>query len=119
MKKKFKRKAKNKSLCKKNIYFLNYLNSLPRNKQKKLIEICSKQECNSLIEIFINFLNRNVRCKQSFIKNMKKHSLYFKKLSNKGLSVINKKRLLVSRKGGFILKTLLSLALPIISKLFL
>ena len=35
MKKKIKRKSRNKSLCKKNIYFLNYLNSLPHNKKEK------------------------------------------------------------------------------------
>ena len=53
--KKIKRKSRNKSLCKKIYIFLNYLNSLPHNKQKKVIEICSKEECNALIEIFINF----------------------------------------------------------------
>ena len=78
-----KKKNKNKSsLCKKNIHFLSYIHSLANNKKKrnKIIKhVSSGQEINSIIELFINFLNNNIQCGKKCIKFLKKYTNYFDK----------------------------------------
>ena len=49
---------------------------------------------------------------------MKKNYKYFDKIMNKSNSLNVKKKLLTSVKGGFLLRTILGLALPVLSKLF-
>ena len=108
------------SLCRKNIHFLKYIHSLPFKKKKKLIKyIASSSEIKSILEIFVNFLNKNISCSENFIKKMKKYSNEFIKLTDKKNSLKAKKVILNSKSGGFILQALLGLSLPILSKLFL
>ena len=117
---KYKEKYKRHSLCKDNISFLNYLNSISNSKKSKVIKtIATKNEVNAIIEFFLNFLNNNLNCKKKFIKSMKKNHNYFDKIMNKSQSLTNKKKLLVSPKGGFILSRILALAIPVLTKLFL
>lgn len=113
------KKKKNKSLCEKNIAFLSYLNTLNKSKRNKIIKnIANRNEINSIIEVFINFLNNNISCKKAFIKSMKKYTSYFDKIIIKSKSMKYKKQILSGKKGGFIISSLLSLALPIIKKIF-
>ena len=71
------------SKCKNNLKFLEYLKTLSGNPRKKLLHYCSKGEIESIIEIFINFLNNNVSCKIKFIKSIKKYSKKFDKIIKK------------------------------------
>ena len=112
-------KRNKKSLSEKNIKFLIYLNSLPRQKQIKIIKIfCNQGEINSLLEIIINFLNNNIKCKTSFIKKFSKYKNYFTKLIKKSNSIRKKRGLLSSKVGGFLVQSILALALPLLTKLF-
>ena len=114
-------KNKNKSIsyCKKNIYFLKYIHTIPVKQRNKIIKnICSKNELKAIIEIFFNFLNKNIHCKKNFIKYLKKYSKYFYKITKKSNSLLKKRKFLTSKTGGFLLTTLLNLAIPLISKLF-
>ena len=107
------------SLCHKNIHFLKYIHSLPFKKKKKIIKyLASSSEIKSILEIFLNFLNKNIKCSKHFIKSMKKYSNDFVKLTDKKNSLKAKKIILSSKSGGFILQALLGLSLPILSKLF-
>ena len=85
---------KNKNLksskCKNNLKFLEYLKTLSGNRRKKLLYHCSKGEIESIIEIFINFLNNNVSCKIKFIKSIKKYSKKFDKIIKKKLLLVIK-----------------------------
>ena len=85
---------KNKNLkpskCKNNLKFLEYLKTLSGNRRKKLLHYCSKEEIESIIEIFINFLNNNISCKIKFIKSIKKYSKKFDKIIKKKLLLIIK-----------------------------
>ena len=108
------------SLCRKNIYFLKYIHSLPLKRKKKFIKyLASSSEIKSILEIFLNFLNKNISCSKNFIKSMKKYSNEFVKLTDRKNSLKAKKVILSSKSGGFILQALLGLSLPILSKLFL
>ena len=71
------------SKCKNNLKFLEYLKTLSGNRRKKLLHYCSKEEIESIIEIFINFLNNNISCKIKFIKSIKKYSKKFDKIIKK------------------------------------
>ena len=107
------------SLCKKNIHFLNYINSLSTRQRKKVINLVStKDEICSIFEIFINFLNNNINCKRKFIANIKRHENYFHKLVKKSNSLKQKKLLLTSKTGGFLMQTILALAVPLLTRLF-
>ena len=107
------------SLSEKNLQFLTYLNSLPRQKQTKIIKsICNQGEINSLLEIIIHFLNNNIKCKTSFIKKISKYKNYFNKLIKKSNSIRKKKKLLSSKVGGFLVQSILALAIPLLTKLF-
>ena len=111
-------KKKN-SLCKKNISFLTYIHKLPLSKRKKIItKFASKSEINSIIEIFLNFLNSKINCGKNIIKSLSKNKTYFNQIINKKKSIAFKRKKLSSKKGGFILQTLLTLALPVIKKIF-
>ena len=55
-----------KSLSEKNLQFLSYLNSLSKQRKIKCIKFtCNQNEINTLLEIIINFLNKNINVKNS------------------------------------------------------
>ena len=112
-------KKNKKSLCKKNIIFLSYIHSLPIKKRNKIIKLtASSSEINSVIEIFLNFLNNGLNCNFFFIKSVKKYSNYFNRLIKKSLSIRKKRDLLTSKTGGFLLQGLLAFALPVLKEFF-
>ena len=91
--KKNKKIKKKQSLCKSNISFLKYLHSISKSKKNKLIKsFASKKEINAILEIFLNFLQNNLNCKNNFIKSMKKNYKYFDKIMNKSNSLNVKKK---------------------------
>lgn len=114
---------KNKNLkpskCKNNLKFLEYLKTLSGNRRKKLLHYCSKGEIESIIEIFINFLNNNISCKIKFIKSIKKYSKKFDKIIKKKTPINYKRKFLSNKVGGFLLDKIIGFALPILKKLFL
>ena len=102
------------SFCKQNINFLKYISSLPIKKRGKIISrVADENEINSLIEIFKNFLYENISCSKSYLKSVQKYSPFFLQIIKKGKSLQSKKKLLTSKKGGFILNSLLALTIPI------
>ena len=114
------KKISRKSLCEKNLQFLSYIHSLPVKKRNRIIKLTATQnEINSIVEIFINFLNNNLNCGKKFIQSMKKYSNYFDKIIKKSQSIKKKIYMLSSKKGGFLLQSLLALAVPFFKKIFL
>ena len=112
-------KKKNNSFCKKNIGFLHYIHNLPLSKRKKIItKFASKSEINSIVEVFWNFLNSKIHCQKNIIKALSNKKTYFNQIINKKNSIAFKRKKLTSKRGGFILQTLLGLALPVIKKIF-
>ena len=109
----------NPSLCKDNLQFLKYVHSLPKSRKNKFLKhVSNKNEIHSILELVLNFLNNNIKCKKSFILSLKKHSKYFTKLVKKSNSLKTKRKLLTSKTGGFLIQTLLTLAIPLLNKLF-
>ena len=107
------------SFCKQNINFLKYISSLPIKKRGKIISrVADENEINSLIEIFKNFLYENISCSKSYLKSVQKYSPFFLQIIKKGKSLQSKKKILTSKKGGFILNSLLALTIPILKKIF-
>ena len=92
------------SKCKRNILFLKYLNSLDSKRRRKLIAICDKKEIESIIEVFINFLHKNISCKNKFIKSVKKHSKKFNKIIKKNTPISYKRKFLSNKIGGFFIR---------------
>ena len=107
------------SKCKNNLKFLEYLNSVSGNRRKKLLYYCSKGEIESIIEIFLNFLNNNISCKIKFIKSIKKYSKKFDKIIKKKTPISYKRKFLSNKIGGFLLDKIIRLALPILKNIFL
>ena len=98
---------------------MKYISSLPIKKRSKIISrVADENEINSLIEIFKNFLYENISCSKSYLKSVQKYSPFFLQIIKKGKSLQSKKKLLTSKKGGFILNSLLALAIPIFKKIF-
>ena len=115
-----KKDKKNISLCKKNFNFLKHINSLNSKQKKKYINfISTKSEINSVIEIFINFLNRNIKCRKGFLNSIKKHKKHFFKITKKSNSLNKKKKLLTSKVGGFLLQSILGIAIPLLTRMFM
>lgn len=107
------------SLCQKNIQYLTYLNSLSNKNRKKFISLTStRAQINSILEVFINFLNNNISCKRKLIYSLRKHKNYFSKLIKKSNSIKLKKKLLNTKTGGFLLQSILAVALPLLTRLF-
>ena len=107
------------SFCKQNINFLKYISSLSIKKRGKIISrVADENEINSLIEIFKNFLYENISCSKSYLKSVQKYSPFFLQIIKKGKSLQSKKKILTSKKGGFILNSLLALTIPILKKIF-
>ena len=108
------------NLCKKNIVFLKYLNSLNKKQKNKYIKkISTKNELNTIIELFINFLNNNIKCKRQFLISIKKYKNHFYKIIKKSNSLHKKKKLLSGKVGGFLLQSILALAIPFLTKMFM
>ena len=108
------------NLCKKNIIFLKYFNSLNRKQKNKYINlISSKNEINTIIELFINFLNNNIKCKRQFLISIKKYKNHFYRIIKKSNSLSKKKKLLTNKVGGFLLQSILALAVPFLTKMFM
>ena len=119
MKNLHKGKNKKNSLCRNNINFLSYIHSLPIKKRNKIIKLtATPNEINSIIEIFINFIDNGINCKKKFVQSVKKYSTYFHKLIKKSRPVKQKRGLLTSKTGGFLLQGLLAIALPVLKQLF-
>ena len=111
---------RNQSLCKENIIFLKYLHKLSLKRRNKFIKnVCSKKEIDTISELVLNFLQGNIKCNKKLIRSLKKYSKSFSNIIKKSFSSTKKKIILSSKSGGFILSTLLSIGLPILSKLFL
>ena len=107
------------NLCKDNLHFLKYINSLSRTRKNAFLKYGSnRKEIHSIIEIVINFLANNIKCKKSFILSLKKYNNYFNKIIKKNNSLKVKRNLLTSKTGGFIVQALLGIALPLLTKLF-
>ena len=118
MNKKFRKKTK-KSNCQKNLNFLKYIHTLPRNRRNKLLlHNTTTNEIKSICELVFNFLYNNIKCNKKLVKSLKKYTSLFTKLTKKSIPIKIKRKVLVSKTGGFILTTLLNIGIPLISKLF-
>ena len=114
-----KKKNRNRSNCEKNLNFLKYIQSLPKNRRKKLLLYNSTvNEIRSICELFFNFLYNNIKCDKKLITSLKKYSKHFTTLTKKTTPTTVKRKILTSKAGGFILSTLLNIGIPLIARLF-
>ena len=117
---KFKSVLKSKKpFCKKYLDFLKYIYTLTIKKRNILInKVASPNEIKALVELFFNFTHSNIKCHIKTLKSLKLYSKLFTKIIQRSTPLTIKRKLLVSKKGGFILQTILSLGIPLLLKLF-
>lgn len=101
----------------KNRSFLSYLASANTSQRKRLIQNANPDEILALCEGSLNIFNGNVRLTSKQEKTLSTHKCALRKLVNKSLSPVIKKRFLL-QKGNGLLSPLLSILSPILSSIF-
>jgi hypothetical protein len=84
-----------------NAKFLKDLATAHHQKRKKIINSCSDDNINALSEIAYNTLRGNLKLTPLQLKKLKKHRVQVRKLAQKSLSAIRKRKLL-HQQGGFL-----------------
>ena len=104
------------SLAYKHHDFLKLLSSYTKSPKqfKQLVLNASDEEINGISELVFNILEGNLPCNKKKVKSSVKHIRY---LGNKNNPIKNRKRLILKKGNGFIF-SLVSVALPILLKLF-
>lgn len=97
--------------------FLLFLTSLGPRQRKKLLSILRKKQIDSISEIFANFLKSNLTQDTTIIQKLKKYRKEILSVARKRTPVQQKLKILSSKRGGFILSTLLPIASALISNL--
>lgn len=93
------------------------LAKLSPKKRKKVIAQLNKKHVDCLSEVFLNFLKTNLTRNTKIVKSLNKYKEHIRKLANKGVSTLKKKKILRTQRGGAILSVLLPLAASVITGL--
>ena len=93
------------------------LAKLSPEKRKKVISALGKKHIDCLAEVFLNFLKNNLTRSSKVLRSLKKYKNHIRKVANKGVSAVKKKKILRSQTGGAILSILLPLAASVITSL--
>ena len=99
--------------------FLTKLLQLKNNKKEltKFFKNSKPSEINSICELAFNILNGGVRCTPYRKNRLRKHATILRLLADKKISVKTKKAKLLSG-SGFLLSSLIPLAIGAITQLF-
>lgn len=93
--------------------FLRKLKCCNAKQRKKLLSKASTSQIRSLSDCAHNILIKNIPLSSGQFSKLKKHKNIIRQLGTKGISLKNKKKLLVQQKGGF----LMSILAPILASL--
>jgi hypothetical protein len=99
--------------------FLRLLSRSSAKSRKVLLQQASKKELTTLFEICLNIIKGNIPLTNTQLKKLKKHQKLIRALSDKKIS-LRQKKLIVNQKGGAIravVGTIASLVLPLLAKL--
>ena len=97
--------------------FLKFFNKLNLKSKLQLISSLSKNHINTISEICKNFLAKNLTQDPNIIKKVKKSKKEIRLIALKKTPLYKKKKILQTRKGGFILNVLLPLAATLLGSL--
>jgi len=84
-----------------NLNFIKNIYKCKGDKRKKLISTATKDNIDSISEIALNTLKGNVPIQLNSLKKLKRHANSVRKISRKGVSVKERKRVL-QQEGGFL-----------------
>ena len=101
----------------KNQEFLTFFNKLGKRTKLRLISNLNKEHINTISEVCKNFLKKNLTQEPRIIEKVKAARKEIRQVALKTTPLYKKKKILQSRKGGFILSVLLPLATTLISSL--
>ena len=99
----------------KNKEFILFLSGVSAHDRARIVAALSGEYINTISEIFKNFLGRNLTHDQDDIKRLVKYRREVRQVARKKTPLREKKKILLSRKGGAILSVLLPLAAGLIS----
>ena len=91
------------------------INALPPSQRRIFIKDLNEKEVKSLCEIFINISSRKIPCDKITISKLRNYKSDINNLTNK--TAFNKKKILRSIRGGFLLNLLLPIAVSFLTKL--
>ena len=97
--------------------FILFLKSKDENKIKEIVENLPKNVINALSEVVLNGLCGNIPLNKSDIEKLKPFRRLMKSLSNKSIKVCERKKLMISKKGGSLLSIIIPLAASVITGL--
>lgn len=97
---------------------LSLLCSLSSSEKVKLLRGAPNSAFHCLSEVFKNFLKENIGAPSPLIRKLRRHRDLIRKVSLKSTPIKTKRQLLLSRRGGGVLSTILPLAWTAIKSLF-
>lgn len=106
-----------KPLLLRNKEFIIFLNSLPAEKRKRIIDHLQRKQINSISEICSNFLKKRLTTNKNIIKKASKYKKELRKIALKATPLKTKIKVLTSNRGAGLLGLLLPAAVSIISSL--
>ena len=109
--------SKTKELLQEKSRILSLLSKLPDKIRNKVIRALSPNDTKLVCEIFINLLSGNITKSKKILNKLEKYRNYIRYLADKKIALQKKKKILYSKKGGFLLGALLPLAVTVLSRL--
>jgi tRNA A37 N6-isopentenylltransferase MiaA len=97
--------------------FLQFLAKLDKKKRKQIYKTLDKGRIDCLSEICFNILKKGSGIKQHTLKVLKKYKNEIRGLAKKKQPLKEKRKILSSQRGGFLMTALLPLAASLISSL--
>ena len=97
--------------------FIIFLNSLPAEKRKKIIDHLQRKQINCISEICSNFLKKRLTLNKNTIKKASKYKKELRKIALKATPLKRKIKVLTSNRGAGLLGLLLPAAVSLISSL--
>ena len=97
--------------------FIEFFSKLSPRKKQNLIPVLSKDQLNTISEVFKNFLKRNLTENPNIVKKLRRNQKEIKTVALKTTPLYKKKKILQTRKGGAILSILLPIAASIVTSL--
>ena len=98
-----------------NIHDLHVFKTATLKLRKAIVSNCDRELVHSICECVLNVLNGKVRLSDCVARKLRKHRTVLRKVADKRVHLLGKKKLIVQR-GGFLLP-LLSAVLPALATL--
>lgn len=116
-KKKYNKASLKKPLLEVNKDIIRVLIKLKPKQRSGLIGVLKKKQIETICEIFLNFLKKNITTDLKVVKKLKKYKSLIKRVISKKTGVKAKRLILRSKRGGGVLSILLPLAASLIGSL--